>query len=133
MEAIINCFYFFGYLLGIGAIWFVLPTIIVFPLLYRLRKGTWRSPCNFVDALTILSVCIIWAYFPDKDSMGRGLGWFVDLIAIGFIYGVLIVLRTPIVWLNLRWRMISSIVTLVLTDIIMLFFSLTGILGKECG
>ena len=131
MEAIINCFYFFGYLLGIGAIWFVLPTIIVFPLLYRLRKGTWRSPCNFVDALTILSVCIIWAYFSDKDSMGRGLGWFVDLIAIGFIYGVLIVLRTPIVWLNLRWRMISSIVTLVLTDIIMLFFSLTGILGKE--
>ena len=131
MEAIINCFYFFGYLLGIGAIWFVLPTIIVFPLLYRLRKGTWRSPCNLVDALTILSVCIIWAYFSDKDSMGRGLGWFVDLIAIGFVYGVLIVLRTPIVWLNLRWRMIASIVTFILTNIIMLFFSLTGILGKE--
>ena len=131
METIINCFYFFGYLIGVGAIWFVLPMIIVFPLLYRLRKGTWRSPCNLVDALTILSVCIIWAYFSDKDSMGRGLGWFVDLIAIGFVYGVLIVLRTPIVWLNLRWRMIASIVTFILTNIIMLFFSLTGILGKE--
>ena len=131
METVINCFCFFGYLIGVGAIWFVLPMIIVFPLLYRLRKGTWRSPCNLVDVLTILSVCIIWAYFSDKDSMGRGLGWFVDLIAIGFIYGVLIVLRTPIIWLNLRWRMISSIVTLVLTDIIILFFSLTGILGKE--
>ena len=131
MEAIINCFYFFGYLLGIGAIWFVLPTIIVFPLLYRLRKGIWLSPCNLVDVLTIISVCIIWAYFSDKDSMGRGLGWFVDLIAIGFVYGVLIVLRTPIVWLNLRWRMIASIVTFILTNIIMLFFSLTGILGKE--
>ena len=131
MEAIINCFYFFGYLLGIGAIWFVLPTIIVFPLLYRLRKGIWLSPCNLVDVLTIISVCIIWAYFSDKDSMGRGLGWFVDLIAIGYVYGVLIVLRTPIVWLNLRWRMIASIVTFILTNIIMLFFSLTGILGKE--
>ncbi len=131
METVINCFCFFGYLIGVGAIWFVLPMIIVFPLLYRLRKGTWRSPCNLVDALTILSVCIIWAYFSDKDSMGRGLGWFVDLIAIGFVYGVLIVLRTPIVWLNLRWRMIASIVTFILTNIIMLFFSLTGILGKE--
>ena len=131
MEAIINCFYFFGYLLGIGAIWFVLPTIIVFPLLYRLRKGTWRSPCNFVDALTIISVCIIWAYFSDKDSMGRGLGRFVDLIAIGFVYGVLIVLRTPIVWRNMRFRMIASVATFVLTDIIMLFFALTGIIGKE--
>ena len=131
METVINCFCFFGYLIGVGAIWFVLPMIIVFPLLYRLRKGTWRSPCNLVDALTILSVCIIWAYFSDKDSMGRGLGWFVDLIAIGFVYGVLIVLRTPIVWLNLRWRMIASIVTFILTNIIMLFFSLAGILGKE--
>ena len=111
METVINCLYFFGYLIGVGAIWFVLPTLITFPLLYRLRKGTWRSPCNLVDVLTILSVCIIWAYFSDKDSMGRGLGWFVDLIAIGFVYGVLIVLRTPIVWLNLRWRMMSSIVT----------------------
>ena len=131
MDAIINCFYFFGHLIGFGAIWFVLPTIIVFPLLYRLRKGTWRSPCNFVDALTIISVCIIWAYFSDKDSMGRGLGWFVDLIAIGFVYGVLVVLRIPIVWLNLRWRMISSIVTFILTNIVMLFFAITGILGKE--
>jgi len=131
MEAIINCFYFFGYLLGIGAIWFVIPTIIVFPLLYRLRKGIWRSPCSLVDVLTIISVCIIWAYFSDKDSMGRGLGRFVDLIAIGFVYGVLIVLRTPIVWRNMRFRMIASVATFVLTDIIMLFFALTGIIGKE--
>lgn len=131
MENVMNSIGFFGCLIGIGAVWFVLPTLIVFPLLYRLRKGTWRSPCNLVDVITILSVCIIWAYFSDKDSMGRGLGWFVDLIAIGFVYGVLIVLRTPFVWLNIRRRMIASIATLVLTNIIMFFFALTGIIGKE--
>lgn len=131
MGSAINCICFFGYLIGVGAIWFVLPMIIVFPLLYRLRKGTWRSPCNLVDVVTILSVCIIWAYFSDKDSMGRGLGWFVDLIVIGFVYGVLLVLRTPIVWRNMRFRMIASVATFVLTDIIMLFFALTGIIGKE--
>ena len=90
MEIVMNNIGFFGCLIGIGAIWFVLPTLVVFPLLYRLRKGAWRSPCNLVDALTIFSVCIIWACFSDKDSMGRGLGWFVDLMAIGFVYGVLI-------------------------------------------
>lgn len=131
MEIVMNNIGFFGCLIGIGAIWFVLPTLVVFPLLYRLRKGAWRSPCNLVDALTIFSVCIIWACFSDKDSMGRGLGWFVDLMAIGFVYGVLIVLRTPIIWLNMRFRLIASIATLVLTDIIMLLFALTGILGKE--
>ena len=131
METVINRIVFFGYLIGIGAIWFALPTLIAFPLLYRLRKGTWRFPCNLVDVLTILSVCTIWVYFSGKDSMGRGLGWFVDLIAIGFIYSVLIVLRIPFVWFNLRFRMITSIATLILTDIIMLFFAYTGILGKE--
>ena len=131
MEVFMNCIVFFGHLIGIGAIWFALPTLIAFPLLYRLRNGSWRFPCNLVDVLTIISVCIIWSYFSGKDSMGRGLGCFVDLIVIGFIYSVLIVLRTPFVWFNLRFRMIASIVTLVLTDIIMLFFALTGILGKE--
>ena len=131
MEAVIDGICFFGYLIGTGAIWFTLPTLIAFPLLYRLRKGTWRFPCNLVDVLTIISVCIIWSYFSGKDSMGRGLGWFVDLIVIGFIYSILIVLRAPFVWFNMRFRMIASIVTLVLTDIIMLFFAYTGILGKE--
>lgn len=131
MGSAINCICFFGWLIGTGVIWCLLPTLIAFPLLYRLKKGTWRFPCNLVDVLTILSVCIIWMYFSGKDSMGRGLGWFVDLIVIGFIFSVLIVLRTPFVWFNLRSRMITSIVTLVLTDIIMLFFVFTGILGKE--
>ena len=63
--------------------------------------------------------------------MGRGLGWFVDLVVIGLVYGILIALRTPIVWLNIRCRMTVSIVTLVLTGIAMLFFALTGILGNE--
>ena len=131
MEAVINGIYFFGCLIGIGAVWFVLPTLIVFPLLCRLKKGTWRFPCNLVDVLTIISVCIIWSYFSGKDSLGRGLGWFVDLIVIGFVYGVLFVLRSPFVWLNPRFRLIASIVTLALTDIIMLFFAISGILGKE--
>lgn len=131
METVINCVVFFGCLIGMGAIWFVLPTLILFPVLCRWRKGKWRSPCNFVDILTILLACTIWKYFSDKDSMGRGLGWFVDLVVIGLVYGILIVLRTPIVWVNIRCRMTVSIVTLVLTGITMLFFALTGILGNE--
>lgn len=63
--------------------------------------------------------------------MGRGLGWFLDLVVIGFVYGILVVLRTPILWLNIRRRMMVSLVILVLTDITMLYFVLTGILGKE--
>ena len=131
MEAVVNSIVFFCLLIGTGAIWFVLPTLVVFPLLCRLKKGRWQSPCNLVDALTILSVCIIWVCYSGKDSTGRGLGWFVDLMAIGFIYGVLIVLRIPVVWSNLRYRMHASIVTFILTDIVMLFFAITGILGKE--
>ena len=131
MESIINCFCFYSFLIGMGAIWFVLPTLIAFPLLHRLKKGTWRSPCNFVDALTIVSVCIIWRYFSNNDSMGRGLGWFADLIAIGLVYGILIALRIPLIWLNPRWRMSVSLVTFILTDVTMLFFALTGIIGGE--
>ena len=131
MENIINGICFFVFLIGTGAIWFVLPTLIAFPFLFRLRKGVWRFPCNLVDVLTILLVCIIWVYFSGKDSMGRGLGWFGDLIAIGFVYGILFALRSPFVWKNIRYRMVASMITLVLTDIIMLFFAISGILGKE--
>lgn len=74
---------------------------------------------------------MIWTYFSSEDSMGRGLGWFLDLVVIGFVYGILVVLRTPILWLNIRRRMMVSLVILVLTDITMLYFVLTGILGKE--
>ena len=131
MENIISGIWFFVFLIGTGAIWFVLPTLIAFPFLFRLRKGVWRFPCNLVDVLTILSVCIIWVYFSGRDSMGRGLGWFGDLIAIGFVYGILFALRSPFVWKNIRCRMVASMITLVLTDIIMLFFAISGILGKE--
>lgn len=131
MESVIDCVFFFGSLIGMGAVWFVLPTLIVFPLLHRLRRGVWRSPCNFMDVLTVLSVCGIWVYFSGKDSMGRGFGWFVDLIVIGAVYGLLITLRTPIIWLKPRCRMMASLVTFVLTDVAMLFFALTGVLGKE--
>ena len=131
MENIISGICFFVFLIGTGAIWFVLPTLIAFPFLFRLRKGVWRFPCNLVDVLTILSVCIIWVYFSGNDSMERGLGWFGDLIAIGFVYGSLFALRTLFIYKNIRYRMMASIVTLVITDIIMLFFVLTGIIGKE--
>ena len=131
MENIISGICLFVFLIGTGAIWFVLPTLIAFPFLFRLRKGVWRFPCNLVDVLTILLVCIIWVYFSGKDSMGRGLGWFGDLIAIGLVYGILFALRTPFVWKNIRCRMMVSIITLVLTDVIMLFFAVSGILGKE--
>ena len=131
MENIISGIWFFVFLIGTGAIWFVLPTLIAFPFLFRLRKGVWRFPCNLFDVLTISSVCIIWVYFSGQDCMGRGLGWFVDLIVIGFVYGILFVLRTPFVWGNIRYRKTASIITLVLTDAIMLFFALTGILGQE--
>ncbi len=63
MENIIRGICFLVFLIGTGAIWFVLPTLIAFPFLFRLRKGVWRFPCNLVDVLTILSVCIIWVYF----------------------------------------------------------------------
>jgi hypothetical protein len=131
MRNIIDSICFFVFLIGTGAVWFVLPTLIVFGSLYRLKKKMWRFPCNLFDVLTIFSVCIIWVYFSGKDSMGRGLGWFVDLIVIGFVYGILFALRTLFIYKNIRYRMMASIVTLVLTDIIMLFFVLTGIIGKE--
>ncbi len=79
MQDFLESLSFFGTFIGLGAIWFVLPTLIVFPLMYRLRRGVWRFPCNFVDVITLCSVCILWMKFADEDTLCRGLGLFGDL------------------------------------------------------
>ena len=131
MKDLLENLSLFGTLIGLGAIWFVIPTLVVFPLMYRLKKGEWRFPCNFVDVITICSVCILWVKFADNDALGRGLGLFADLIAIGFVYGILFLIRALFLWRNIRNRMMASILTLVLSDLVMLLLGMTGIMGKE--
>ena len=131
MKDLLENLSLFGTLIGLGAIWFVLPTLVVFPLMYRLKKGEWHFPCNFVDVITICSVCILWGKFAHDDALGRGLGLLCDLIAIGFAYGFLFMIRALFLWRNIRNRMIASVLTLVLSDAVMLLLAITGIMGKE--
>lgn len=131
VDSIYSLFLLFVIYPGIGAVWFVVPTLIVYVLMHRFIRKTWKIPCDFIDIPTLVVPCCIWYHFSQIDSMGRGLGLFIDLLAIGPVYGILFLIRAIVIWFRPQWRLKASLLMLVLTTVAMLVFALTGIWGKE--
>lgn len=131
MEAICCAVCFFGFYIGVATVWFVAPTLIVYVLMHRFIRKAWKMPCDLIDIPTLVVPCCIWYHFAQIDSMGRGLAWFVDILALGAVYGILFVIRAIVIWFRPQWRLKASLLMLVLTTVAMLTFALTGIWGKE--
>ena len=133
IEAIYDAVFFVAYLgffLGYGAVWLVVPTLIVYALLYRLKRKEWKIPCDLLDIPTLIIPCCIWYHFMQHDGTYRGAGWFVDLIATGAVYGIFFLIRTIVIWFRPQWRCKASLLMFVLTTVAILIFALTGICGK---
>lgn len=127
IDLIMSCGLYFGF----GAMWCIVPTLVIFPLAHRLKKGVWSNPFCLIDTVTVVSVLVGWNLLVGLNLQHRGMAPLLDLFITGALFGVFSAIRSICIWKGPQWKFRISFLMLILTNAAMAFLVLTGITGSE--
>ena len=60
MGNVISLGYLVSFLVGLGAVWVVVPSAVVYLVLHRVRRGSWAIPYSIVDVVTWVAIGYVW-------------------------------------------------------------------------
>ena len=107
-----------------GVIWMAIPIFIGYPILSRLVRKKWSSVFSWLDLISCLMIHLIWycGVLCDFNQISNIRA--LVLIILNLLFGVIVILRVPIVWHHPEWCKRIAIISL----LILFVLSLTTIL-----
>lgn len=106
MGNVISLGYLVSFLVGLGAVWVVVPSAVVYLVLHRVRRGSWAIPYSIVDVVTWVAIGYVWFFTYTWLGLEKGWGNYLDeLIGLGGLFGLLLCVRLPFVWRHPEWKL----------------------------
>lgn len=106
MGNVISLGYLVSFLVGLGAVWVVVPSAVAYLVLHRVRRGSWAIPYSIVDVVTCVSIGYVWFFTYTWLGSEKDWGNLLDeLIGLGGLFGLLLCVRLPFVWRHPEWKL----------------------------
>ena len=106
MGNVISLGYLVSFLVGLGAVWVVVPSAVVYLVLHRVRRGSWAIPYSIVDVVTWVAIGYVWFFTYTWLGLEKDWGNYLDeLIGLGGFFGLLLCVRLPFVWRHPEWKL----------------------------
>ena len=106
MGNVISLGYLVSFLVGLGAVWVVVPSAVVYLVLHRVRRGSWAIPYSIVDVVTWVAIGYVWFFTYTWLGSEKDWGNLLDeLIGLGGLFGLLLCVRLPFVWRHPEWKL----------------------------
>ena len=106
MGNVISLGYLVSSLVGMGAIWVVVPSAVVYLVLHRIRRSSWAIPYSIVDVVTWVAIGYVWFFTYTWLGLEKDWGNYLDeLIGLGGFFGLLLCVRIPFVWRHPEWKL----------------------------
>ena len=106
MGNVISLGYLVSFLVGLGAVWVVVPSAVVYLVLHRVRRGSWAIPYSIVDVVTWVAIGYVWFFTYTWLGSEKDWGNLLDeLIGLGGFFGLLLCVRLPFVWRHPEWKL----------------------------
>ena len=105
MKTIAVSAYLFCCLLEWGAAWTVVPSVMIYALLHKWKKGIWSVPYSIWDGVAYVAIGYVWYY--TYTLLGREKDWgnlLYELPGLGGLFGLLLCARLPFVWRHPEWK-----------------------------
>lgn len=106
MGNVISLGYLVSFLVGLGVVWIVVPSAVVYLVLHRVRRGSWAIPYSIVDVVTWVAIGYVWFFTYTWLRLEKDWGNYLDeLIGLGGLFGLLLCVRIPFVWRHPEWKL----------------------------
>lgn len=105
---------YYLFLFDSGIVWLAIPAYAIFPIVHRICRKEWRNLFSWIDLVAYFASHSIWLYGLTHDFNHRGAGRLLDIFVIGFIFGIAVLLRIPLVWRHAKWRFRAAAISALL-------------------
>lgn len=131
MDIVLSGLLFFIVPIMSGAIWFIIPTSTIYPIVAKIKRGKWECPYSWIDLLTLFALDAIWYLGIQTDYNQRGWGRLTDIVLFGFLFGAAQLVRMPIILRRPELKGKAAAATLIVLSLLSTIFT-WGIVIDKC-